>query len=234
MSLIERKMPPIIQDISRLLVRLKIYRLGKQVTQEQLASDIGISIRTFQRLEQGLAPLEMSILYKICEALKVPYESLAGPTYTQEDIPNVFFFEKIDDIKIEQNPLQIQQAFEGTLTHLKNGTHQLANLYKAPVFNNNPLELFYSSPSFTWCNTSLRESSKPSSSVKILSVKSLSDYEFIIRLFEVCYKLDNPWFLSTTKHDQNGKKIKVTTLNNFHLFEGLPLNFGAVVKREIL
>lgn len=227
-------MPPIIQDISRLLVRLKIYRLAKQLTQEQLASDIGISIRTFQRLEQGLAPLEMSILYKICEALKVPYESLGDPTYTQEDIPNVTFFENPEDIQIKQNPLQIQQAFEETLAHLKNGTHQLANLYQAPVFNNNPLELFYSSPCFTWSNTSLRKSLKPNLPIKIQSINVLSDYEFIIRLFEVCYKRDNPWFLSTTEHRLEGKEIKVTTLNNFHFFEGLPLNFGAVVKREIL
>lgn len=49
--------------------RLARLRLAKNLTQEQLAEQAGIGVRTLQRLEQGEAATQLSGFVRVCRAL---------------------------------------------------------------------------------------------------------------------------------------------------------------------
>jgi transcriptional regulator with XRE-family HTH domain len=212
-----------IDKFSCLLIRLKIYRMGKQITQQEVADKLGLSIRTYQRLEQGLAPIEMSTLYK-----------LTGPISTESDIPNVTFIESFENIPLAPNitPMEIQETFAQIISLLRDGSYTAKELYKAQEFKHNTFELFYSEPSFTFLNKSLQKMIEPINKAKAKesNIKQLSDYEFLIRLWEVCYKrINSPWFLTTTEHEKFGQMLQVLTLNRFIIHEGQPFNLGMVL-----
>ena len=225
-----------IDNFSCLLIRLRIYRMGKQITQQEIADKLGVSIRTYQRLEQGLAPIEMSTLYKTAEVLDLPYDKLAGPVYTESDIPNVTFIESFENIPLAPNinPMEIQKTFSQLISLLRDGSYTPKELYKAQEFKDNAFELFYSEPAFTFYNKSLRKKMEPINKAKAKAkestIKHLSDYEFLIRLWEVCYqKINHPWFLTTTEHERFGQKLEVLTINHFIIHEGQPFNLGMVL-----
>ena len=224
-----------IDNFSCLLIRLRIYRMGKQITQQEIADKLGVSIRTYQRLEQGLAPIEMSTLYKTAEVFDLSYDKLAGPVYTESDIPNVTFIESFENIPLAPNinPMEIQKTFSQLISLLRDGSYTPKELYKAQEFKNNAFELFYCEPAFTFYNKSLRKKNEPINKAKESTIKHLSDYEFLIRLWEVCYqKINHPWFLATTEHERFGQKLEVLTINHFIIHEGQPFNLGMVLNRH--
>ncbi len=58
------------EDLLKLLgERLARLRLSRNLTQEQLADEAGIGLRTLQRLEQGEAATQLSGFIRVCRAL---------------------------------------------------------------------------------------------------------------------------------------------------------------------
>lgn len=225
---------PLISNFMKLLVRLRIYRNGCGLTQEDIAKKLNISLRTYQRIEQGTAPLEMALLYKIGTILNVDYERLTLPSLTESDLKNVQFIPDLNHLpgSIKCDKDSIAQVFDELKADIEHKRLRIKDLHKNKNFKNHDLPFFYSDPSHTWINKTLAKSMASPKSTKISVMKNLSDFEFIVRLWEVCYEKENPWYLSSTEHHQNGEDIRVTTLANFTLHSGLPLVFGSVVASE--
>lgn len=51
--------------------RLSQIRLGKNVTQKDLAEEAGVGLRTVQRLENGGVATRLSVVIRICKALGI-------------------------------------------------------------------------------------------------------------------------------------------------------------------
>jgi transcriptional regulator with XRE-family HTH domain len=227
---------PEISKFSKLLVRLKIYRNGRNLTQEAVAKKLGVSLRTYQRIEQGTAPLEMDLLYNLCHILETTYENLAFPSLTQKDLPNVIFYSKLSEAKsnykIDQTA--ISQVFEELKSALE--VQRVKEIYKNKIFKDHELPFFYSDPNHTWINKSLAREYSGGKSSKVSVMKDLSDFEFIIRLWEVCYKTAEPWYISSTLHPIAGResKVEVLTLNYFTLNSGMPLVLGHVLGKRVV
>ena len=59
-------------------IRLKQARKNKQLTQTELANLLGITQKSYQRMESGVHDLKMSTIYQICKALEISSDWLIG------------------------------------------------------------------------------------------------------------------------------------------------------------
>lgn len=224
-----------ISDLAKLLIRIKIYRNGRSITQEDIAKTLGVSLRTYQRIEQGTAPLEMGLLYKLCGIFEVSYENLAAPTVTQSMLPNVNFIKTFKDqpkpYPFDETP--IVKVFKELKNDIDDKKFRVKDLHKNESFRDHERAFYFSDPNFTWVNKTLAQSLGNRKVTKVSVMKNMSDFEFIVRIWELCYDKSEPWYYATTEHNENGVISEVTTLNYFTLNTGLPLVFGTVIGAKV-
>lgn len=58
--------------------RLKVARKVKGLTQTELATKLGITQKSYQRMESGTHDLKMSTIYQLCKALDISADWLLG------------------------------------------------------------------------------------------------------------------------------------------------------------
>ena len=58
--------------------KLRAARTEKKLTQTQLAEILGITQKSYQRMETGIHDLKMSTIYNICKALDISADWLLG------------------------------------------------------------------------------------------------------------------------------------------------------------
>ena len=58
--------------------RLRYARKEKGLTQTELAVQLGLSQKSYQRIESGEHDLKMSTIYKLCKALEMSADWLIG------------------------------------------------------------------------------------------------------------------------------------------------------------
>lgn len=88
--------------------KIRALREQQQFTQQQLADELGISKRTYSRIESGEANLNMRMIAKICEILKEdPARLLALPLShpEAENIPELIrqYESKIKELDFRLN-----------------------------------------------------------------------------------------------------------------------------------
>lgn len=227
--------PSPLKEFDKLLVRLRIYRMGKNLTQNEVAKKLDMSLRTFQRIEQGLAPLEVQVLHHLSKILEVPYEQLAGPYYTKKDLENVDFYSDLESIPesfliTETTKSEFLNLKESLFNSLEDRTLTITNLHKLPLFKNNSRAYYYSDQKWTWLNKVARGKDKQRPKGRISVMKNLSDFEFIVKLWEVCYESEEKYYICKTFHDLPGKgKMEAITLNYFHPYQGMPFTIGSIL-----
>lgn len=59
-------------------IRLKQARKNKKLTQTELAERLGITQKSYQRMETGNHDLKMSTIYQLCKALEISADWLIG------------------------------------------------------------------------------------------------------------------------------------------------------------
>lgn len=58
--------------------RLKVARKAKGLTQTEIATKLGITQKSYQRMESGAHDLKMSTIYQLCKALEISADWLLG------------------------------------------------------------------------------------------------------------------------------------------------------------
>lgn len=76
-----------------LSLKLRLARQGLNLTQQDVAKKIGVSLRTLQRVESGQTPIDVGTMYQFCENLGIDFLSLTKPDLTPEEVTNCDFFE---------------------------------------------------------------------------------------------------------------------------------------------
>ena len=59
-------------------LRLKTARKNARLTQTEVASLLGISQKSYQRMESGVHDLKMSTIYQLCKTLRISSDWLLG------------------------------------------------------------------------------------------------------------------------------------------------------------
>ena len=59
-------------------IRLRQARKNKGLTQTELAEKLGITQKSYQRMETGAHDLKMSTIYQLCKALNISADWLIG------------------------------------------------------------------------------------------------------------------------------------------------------------
>lgn len=225
------------KGFEKLLVRIKVYRAGCGLTQSEMAKRLNLSLRTYQRVEQGVAPLDIETLYQMASIFNVSYKTIAGPEYTTADLPNVQFYSNLESIEgINEDALQAFKSIIETFDKsLEVDRVSLSDLHKLKEFKDSPYPMYYSDPKWTWCNKSLRKAYDPTQKGRVSVMRNMSDFVFIIKLWEICYESPNRNFLSKTIHESPELgKFEVSTLNFFDLNEGFPFTRGMVLGSKSL
>ncbi|MFC7523075.1 helix-turn-helix transcriptional regulator [Parapedobacter sp. GCM10030251] len=82
---------------------LKTYRLDRHLSQQELADQSGISLRTVQRIESGTSKGSPYIIRQLCNALRI-------------DPRELFFNEPVQDVEITMQPRAPQET-DATVFH---------------------------------------------------------------------------------------------------------------------
>jgi len=70
--------------------RLRAARTMKKLTQTELAERLGITQKSYQRMETGNHDLKMSTVYKICKTLDISADWLIGLSTTMNREVNLY------------------------------------------------------------------------------------------------------------------------------------------------
>lgn len=68
------------------------------MTQQEISKRLGISLRTYQRLESGNAPLDMETMYKISKIYGLSFNALTSPELDPNDCKKINFFSTEEEI----------------------------------------------------------------------------------------------------------------------------------------
>ena len=69
--------------------RLRAARRIRKLTQTELATQLGITQKSYQRMESGVHDLKMSTIYQLCKALNISADWLLG---LNTDVQNPYGF----------------------------------------------------------------------------------------------------------------------------------------------
>lgn len=93
--------------------KIRKLREAKDLTQEFMAHELGVSLKTYGRWESGETPLKVKDLLKIAELLDMPVEDIMSPN------PVVVNIEK-QEVQSVTDEGMVQQS--GTITNTWNNT----------------------------------------------------------------------------------------------------------------
>jgi transcriptional regulator with XRE-family HTH domain len=97
--------------------RLRKTRLEKQLTQENLAEQLDVSVAFLSRIERGLSHINLKRLNQICEILEVSEGYiLNGTAYTSKQ----YLISEFNDILIKCSPEKQKLIYEIAKTIIKN------------------------------------------------------------------------------------------------------------------
>lgn len=199
-----------VDPIRRLQLKIRLARMAEKKTQQEVAKDLGVSLRTYQRLEAGKAPLDMETLYKISKSFQVDFLALTSPEFLQEDCKSFQFYSS------DQEMLSIPEVDDESIIKIRKKIYspdeeiikvQPETLVKEEIFQKNSTPLFVSDIKNTVANKSLlsQVEDNPSSPWDLTKeVVTLSSY---IKAWEVTLREDLAGFL-LTKEKATGDFIK--------------------------
>lgn len=219
--------------IDRFLMRLRIFRTGLQVKQSEVAKALGTSLRTYQRLELGKAPITIDQLYKICEFLNIEYKQLAFPQVTIEDVPFIKEAYRLADLP-SQSPINNEELFNiwaEIQNVIKEEPTNLTLANNLPSFEDYSHPLFLSDPNFTCGNKALRAmNGQGNKDKRWRTFRYFDDYKVLVNYWDLCVKEELDCSLTETIHENLENPIKVQNLNYFRVISGTPISFGMVYK----
>jgi len=127
--------------ISRVIFKLKLYRELANFSQAQLANYLSMSLRTYQRIENGDASLDLGMLFKISKFLNIEIDDWLDKGCCEFE-PNVKIIESHKACNLSLADLELISLFE------KN-----ESLEDCHVFSSGDKFRNHSNPSFVCINT---------------------------------------------------------------------------------
>ena len=95
------------ESIKRLLIKLRHFRDALGLSQLDVAEALKVSLRTYQRIESGESPCDISFLYGFCSKYNIDFNLLTSPVPPKKNPLQIFYstneeceaFAEIDAVK---------------------------------------------------------------------------------------------------------------------------------------
>ncbi|MCF8059746.1 MAG: helix-turn-helix domain-containing protein [Bacteriovoracaceae bacterium] len=200
--------------ITRLKIKLRLIRQGLELTQEEVSSSLGISLRTFQRLESGQTPIDCATLYTFCSKYNIPFVELTRPDVTKDNCPNYTFFHSEKDFLShpevdEESFLKVREKVKPIIDKNPN----LIKTFNSSFFHSIETPLYVADLSMTVANNSLQ---KMSSITKESTWRTLSKWDNKIQrinAWDLCLMKGHIGFFANSVLTNGSKKVSVRNFN---------------------
>ena len=201
--------------IERLSIKIRLYRTSLSITQQEMATTLGLSLRTFQRIETGQSPIDMDIIYKICESYEIPFFDLVNPDIKAENLKEAQFFSDLETFKRENffsDKTDLLDMKDLILDSLKKDPTKLTPIINLPEFENSPYYLYVSNLHFTIGNAKARSTGGLSDD-KHRTVKTFKDASIMIKSWDIYLKNNYPAFKLISEHKTEKAQLKIMAYN---------------------
>lgn len=78
--------------------KIRFLRTKKELTQNQVAKKLSLSLRTYQRLENGKSPLDVQTLFILSRILEISFVDLTNPKLNEKDLQEIEFYQSQKEI----------------------------------------------------------------------------------------------------------------------------------------
>jgi len=200
------------EHILRFILKLKLFRELANLSQIQIAEAVGVSHRTYQRIEAGESGLDLELVLKICAELKVDfYQWLNLKSPEKLDIVSVL--DHISDNELTEDELKVKEIFMNQLDQ-----QNISSFTSCHIFRNNPSIMFFSMNTRKFANDIASSMAKIEPSSKITAGYSepqvIIDYLDWLHIHKPVYTKIDPVLLPM----KNG--LSYFTLNYHHYKDG--------------
>ncbi|MCR9203659.1 MAG: helix-turn-helix domain-containing protein [Halobacteriovoraceae bacterium] len=143
-----------------LRIKIRFFRITRGLTQSEISSQLGLSLRTYQRLENGSGPLDVQTLMLISQIFNISFYELSNPEVKKEELQQVEFFRESEDLFAhadlsQETAIKIRKLVKQT----KLGQLPIEEIERLEEFRANPLPLFFTDLKKTMTNAAFRNSS---------------------------------------------------------------------------
>ena len=226
--------------VERLSIKIRLYRTSLNITQQEMATKLGLSLRTFQRIETCQSPIDMTIIYKICECYDIPFFDLVNPDIKREELADGNFFSSVEDFEKEDffsDKPDFIALKDKVIDLVKKDPAKITMVSDLPEFENSPYYLYVCNLHFAVGNAKTRAiTGLPDD--KYRTLKTFKDASIMIKSWDICLKYKDPAFKLLSEHETDKAQLKIMGYSYFDFNEesmsegrGLgkhePLLFGA-------
>lgn len=211
------------RELDKFSVNLKLYRMNEKLSQMDLADQLGVSHRTYQRIESGQAEANLSVLMKLSVIFKVSMSELVHCLD-----PN-FSFELLKDPKRHENKI-IQDFYGFSREHLTFGFEKLdeepiLSFIKKEDFQNSKLPLVVCNFSEFYVNQTLSGMFPCSlkKEARHTAVQTFDDGKDVISISSFLHGVDQVFYIHSSVHQFGASRylVKSCGFYRFHNFKHL-------------
>lgn len=142
-----------------LRTKIRFFRITRGLTQSEISAQIGLSLRTYQRLENGSSPLDVQTLMLIAQVFNVSFYELSNPEVKIEDFEQVEFFREPDELFNHANlGTDTAMTIKTLVKQTRLGELPIEKIERLEEFKANPIPLFFTDLKKTMTNSAFRKS----------------------------------------------------------------------------
>ena len=196
-----------------------------------MADTLGLSLRTFQRLETNRSPIDINIIYKLCESYDIPLFDLINPDIKTDELPEARYYDNPYEMKKEeffQNKTDLIELRNKVIEIAKENPQKLTKINELKEFEDSPYYLFVSNLYFTVGNAKARAVGGIPDD-KFRTLKTFKDASKNIKSWDILLKYGFPAYTITSEHLMDNKHLSLKSYCFFYANEESdePFIFGA-------
>lgn len=204
-----------------------------------MSNTLGLSLRTYQRIETCQSPIDIDLIYKICDSYDIPFNTLVNPEIQPNEIEGVKFFRDLNAFKEEdflKNRTHLLEHKDHFFSFIRKDPVKMGHITSLPEFENASDPLFVSSLNFTIGNAKARAAAGMSDD-KFRGIRTFKDPSLMIKTWDAALKYQFPAYKMLADHQIDNKPQFKTLKYNFvdfgkeekgHNCSDGPLVFGVI------
>ncbi len=210
------------EPIQRLQIKIRLARIAAKKTQQEIAKNLGVSLRTYQRVEAGKAPLDVETLYKLAAIYQMSFLTLTSPEIKAEDCKGFKFYDcekkllslpEVDDRllnKVVEHFTENPKSDDQVLRVSSN------SLITSPEFNHHEKPLFVSDVKTTMANKELLKQAEDTPASPWDLSKNLISLGAYIKAWEVALREQFAGFLLEAERESGKVEKHINLILNPH------------------
>lgn len=147
-----------------LRTKIRFFRISRGLTQCEISSKLGLSLRTYQRIENGSSPLDVQTLMAIADIFNLSFYEMSNPEVKLDELGDVEFFKDKASL-FEHANLQpeVSSQIRTLVKRTKQGEIPLEKIETLEEFKAVPVPLFFSDLKKTATNSAFQKISQNTS-----------------------------------------------------------------------